>query len=382
MIFENADIEFLKLCGLCRYVPTGLQKRYDALEFKSSVISNLQVRGFIKKQSDNSSYKLTGIGRDFLADIGYTFPYDARMSIKKNSYQRKLISAEVNVILYLAGIDVYYKYPYELAGKETGYASALIMRTDKNMKVLAGTRFLGVLKIADTAYITYHIENKDAWIIPGYEQGIFVSQVESIKNIKSIKLILLGKSSEELWECIHQNNKPDKAPGGRKRFDVALEEIGYNYLLVPFGRNGVLQMGILKNRRYRERIAQAIGCTSVINERLSECDGMLGDIPCVIAVDFEVERIVRALKQIFIYDKNIIPKICCLPFQKPVMFKLLKRYGCQKSVVISVDKDSIYNIFPDIKYNMTHKPYITKEGECVEVTSRNKKISDEEWENI
>ena len=110
----------------------------------------------------------------------------------KNEIGRK------NVILYLAGIDVYYKYPYELAGKETGYASALTMRTDKNMKVLAGTRFLGVLKSADTAYITYHIEDKDAWIIPGYEQGIFVSQVESIKNIKSIKLILLGKSSEEL----------------------------------------------------------------------------------------------------------------------------------------------------------------------------------------
>ena len=88
---------------------------------------------------------------------------------------------------------MYYKYPYELAGKETGYASALIMRTDKNMKVLAGTRFLGVLKIADTAYITYHIENKDAWIIPGYEQGIFVSQVESIKNIKSVLRIILKK---------------------------------------------------------------------------------------------------------------------------------------------------------------------------------------------
>lgn len=382
MIFENADIEFLKLCGLCRYVPTGLQKRYDALEFKSSVISNLQVRGFIKKQSDNSSYKLTGIGRDFLADIGYTFPYDARMSIRKNSYQRKIINAEINVLLYLAGIDVYYKYPYELAEKEVGYASSLIMRTDKNMKVLAGTRFLGILKIFDTAYITYHIENKEAWIIPGYERGIFISQTEGIKNKKELKLILFGKTLEELWECIYQDDKPKNAPGGRKRFDIALEELGYNYLFVPLGRNGVLQMSVLRNRRYREKIARAIGCAEADDKRLTECDGMLGDIPCVIAVDFDVDRITKALKQIYIYNKNIIPKICCLPFQKSAIFKLLKRYGCQKSVVISVDKESIYNIFPHVKHDMKHKPYITKEGECIEVISRNKKISDEEWEDI
>ena len=48
MIFDMFDYEFLKLCGLCRYMPVGLQKRYDAPFLSRSVISNLQEYGFMK----------------------------------------------------------------------------------------------------------------------------------------------------------------------------------------------------------------------------------------------------------------------------------------------------------------------------------------------
>ena len=62
MIFDTVDCELLKLTGLCRYMPTGLQRRYDAPMFTRCVISNLQEHGLIKMQSDKLSLKLTTMG--------------------------------------------------------------------------------------------------------------------------------------------------------------------------------------------------------------------------------------------------------------------------------------------------------------------------------
>ncbi len=139
-------------------------------------------------------------------------------------------------------------------------------------------------------------------IIPGCEKEIFLSQLQSVEDIKGIRLILCGGTLEELWTYTLQNTAEGKSPKGSRRIDRALEELGYEYLLVPFGRGGVMQMKIVKTWRYRDTIARAFGCDTALREGLSERDGMLGNIPYIIAIDFKVERILRALKQFFMYD--------------------------------------------------------------------------------
>ena len=98
---------------------------------------------------------------------------------------------------------------------------------------------------------------------------------------------------------------------------------------------------------------------------------MIDNVPYVIAVDFNIKRIVRALKQIQKFNPDIVPRICCLPFQRSTMFKLLKSYNAQKTAVVTIDKNNIYNIFPEIKEDvLKREPYMTKEGEYVEVVER------------
>ncbi len=371
MIFDTVDCEILKLIGFCRYMPSGLQRRYDTPMFKRRVISNLQEHELIKMQSDGLSFKLTTRGRECLAGMGYEFPRDARMDLKKPSYRRKLKNAQWNVLMYLAGINIFYESAQALAGKDKGYTSSLILRSDKNMKVLAGTRFLGLLKLEDTIHIPYCIESEDDWIIPGYEKDIYSSQVQNIKNIKEIQLILTGENLEELWNYTHSQKQSVKLGTGRKTFKQALKELGSEYSLIPFGRDGVIQLKLITIWRYRERIAKAIGCDTKEIKNLSECDGMIDNIPYVIAVDFNIKRIVRALKQIERFNPKIVPRVCCLPFQKSTMFKLLKAYNAQKTAVVTIDKNNIYNIFPEIKEDvLKREPYMTKEGEYVEVVER------------
>ena len=118
--------------------------------------------------------------------------------------------------------------------------------------------------------------------------------------------------------------------------------------------------------RYRERLAEALGGSLQVPRQLSECDGIADGVQHIIAIDFNVKRIVRALRQVAAYDKTAIPKICCLPFQRSTMFKLLRRYGAQKAVVMTVDMQSICDVLPEIEQEPPKQtPYMNKEGEYV-----------------
>ena len=380
MIFDTVDFEFLRLTGLCRYMPSGICRKYDTPMFKRSVISNLKVHRLIKLMSDKMSYKLTKKGRDCLAEMGMTFAKDARTDLKKASYQRKLKNAQWNVLLTLAGIDVYYETAKKLATEECGYFSSLMLRADNMLKVLSCAKFYGILKIAETVYVPYYVENEESWIYPKFESEIYRSQTDSMKNVKDIRLILIGESLEELWAYINSAGEHREFGKGMKPFKKALEELACEYLLVPFGRDGVMQMSVLKIARYRERLAKAIGCTDTIN--LSECDGIRDGVPHIIAIDCNEKRIVRAIRQIEGYDKTLISRVCCLPFQKSTIIKIIKKNGLPKTIITPIPNSEIHKVFPEIKENEIKRAgYVTKEGTCIEVYETNlTKVDFDEYE--
>lgn len=366
MIFDQRDYEILRLCGLCRYLPTGLERRFAAPYFSPEAFASLREHGLIKQQSDNSSWKLTYDGRVILAKMGHEYAQDKRLDLKRPAYRRRLKNAMWNVMLFLAGIDVFLENAAELAGMDIGYLSSLMLRTDNNQRMLAGTRFLGILRMYDAAYVPYFLESEADWIVPGYEREIFTSQISALKGVRDTRLLLAGSSLEELWKAIHPAQLSEVLPRGMRCFDRALEELGYDFPLVPISCNGVTQLSLMKICRYRECLAQALGCSLQIPCQLLECDGIADGVPHIIAIDFNVKRIVRALRQIQRFDSGIIPKICCLPFQRSTMFKLLRRYGAQKAVVMAIDLQSLHDVFPEIEQEPPDQiPYISKEGEYV-----------------
>ncbi len=363
MVFDEYDFEFLRLCGLCRYVPTGLRRKFNSPYFSPPVIYTLRNNGYVKMQSDKTSYKLTFAGKEALAEMGYTFPEDAKTDIKKRSYQRKMKSALFNITLHLAEIDVFADKTAQLSEKETGYVSSLILRSDTNIRVLAGTRFLGLLKLFETVYIPYYLESQQDWIIPKHESEIYKAQVNAVKGVKDIRLMLTGDTLEEIWKNIHPMNESQITEKGMRRFDEALEELGCDYSLVPVSRDGVEQLSVMRIWRYREKIAKAIGCNIDNVYNLSECDGFQENTPYIIAIDFNVKRILRALKQVERYDKNIVPKLCCLPFQKRTLIKLLREHKIQNSMVLALDIHNLYrNVLKDYQVKPKEQKPHTKEG--------------------
>ena len=155
-----------------------------------------------------------------------------------------------------------------------------------------------------------------------------------------------------------------------KPFKKALEELACEYLLIPFGRDGVMQMSVLKIAGYRQRLAKAIGCDEITN--LSECDGIRDGVPYIIAIDCNVKRLIRALRQVERYDNRLEPRVCCLPFQKSTVIKIIKKYNLPKTIVTAIPNADMYKVFPEIKENEIKRDgYLTKEGACIEVYERN-----------
>ena len=348
MHFGVVDFELMKLIGLCRYLPTELNKKYDSQLFKRDIISNLHLHKLIRLMSDNQSYKLTKKGRDILAEANINFVKDARTDITRNSYFVKLKNAHINVMLYLAGVNVYFKTARELSGIDCGYMSSLLLRSDNSMKVLSGTKFLGVLKIEDTAYITYYVTERNSWMYPVFEREVYRSQVDSIREVKDIKLIMFGETLEELWLNICPSTESTKVEKGQKPFHISLEEIGSEYLLIPLGRDGVLQLKLLTLCGYKERISKALRCEENNIKGLSECDGWKDKMPFIIGIDFNIKRVLRGLKQIENYDSSLKPVVACLPFQKSTYIKILKEYSTIKPLVFPISLNDIYNVFPEV----------------------------------
>lgn len=389
MIFDMRDFEVLRLCGLCRYLPIRLRRRFNLEIFDVKVINTLRKHGLIKLQSDGSGYKLTYNGRQVLSEMGYTFPEDARTNIKRSPYKRKLFAALWNIVLYLAGIDIWGKDLRTLNGKDTGYISSLMMRSDNNKKVLAGARFLGVLKIFNTVYVPYFLANGNEKIQPAFERNTYTALADSLSGVRGIKLILTGKSLEELWAYINLPLQGVPPNNGQRCFYDALEELGNDYLLMPLNNHGALQMGVIKFWRDMGRFSQMLGSVTLKEEaalHLSDCDGMIEDQPCVLAFDFNVKRIVRALNQVKKYDAKLVPRIYCFPFQKRTMFMLLKKYGIIKSMVYAVEEESVRRVFPEvnIKYSGI-SPYISKEGVMIDasdgkISKNDVEVSEDTWD--
>lgn len=370
MMLDSWDLEVMKLTGVSRYLPTGLSRKYDAPYFKKETIHNLQVHHLIVLMNDEKSYKLTKRGHDILSKLGYSFKRDARTDLKKNSYRVKLKNAQWNVMLSLSEVDVYYKTSRELSGKQCGYMSSLHLRSDNSMKQLSGSKFLGILKLRNTAYIPYCIEGRNDWIYPNFERDVQRSQVDAIREVNDIKLILLGETLEELWLNVSPSTVSTKVVNGQKPFHVALEEIGSEYLLIPTGRDGVLQLKLITICSYKKRIAKALRCEENHIQGLSECDGWKEGMPFIVGVDFNIKRILRGLKQVERYDNMLKPVVCCLPFQESTYTKALRRFSSVKPYLFPIPLNDIYNVFPEVRYKeLKYEPVAGKGGDYIVIPS-------------
>ena len=102
--------------------------------------------------------RLTRQGRDILLRAGYEFPDDARPHKKGNTFNRRVINAKLNAMLYGAGINIY-------AGTAGTKQGGLYLHTKPDYTLgnekqgSCRDSILRILRIGDTAYVLYHTDD-------------------------------------------------------------------------------------------------------------------------------------------------------------------------------------------------------------------------------
>lgn len=371
MIFDMNDVELMKLCGLCRYLPIGLKNKYYNPLFLAGITGSLRAHRMIKITPNKECIRLTSLGKGTLADMGFEFPDDARPRKTGSVYKRRMISADINVLLNSARIDVFAENILQLNCKSKIYISALTIRADTKSKAIAGTRFLGMLKSDETVYIPYYVENEYDGIYPDYEKDTFNNLISNVRGVKNIKLIFTGKTLEELWGAIF-DNEAHKLPRGLKPFSKAFEVMAYNICLMPLNRDGVLQIKIMTAENYRARIVQCVGAYSTVPNELSYCDGQIieenKEGPLIIAIDMDIKRILSAITQAVKYNK--IPFVVCLKFQHDILVKMLENKITKIRFIMLLENkiNTIFTEFDNDQYKSI--PFRTEKGEYIRVNEK------------
>ena len=121
MIMNSVELETLKLCAMGRFMPCSIAGKYDLPGLRVSMLNFLVKKGYLKTvKGDEKCYRLSRRGRDILYNAGYRYPDDSRPRKEGSIFKRRIINAEINVLLYGAGIDIYTESVDEL--KEKNYA--------------------------------------------------------------------------------------------------------------------------------------------------------------------------------------------------------------------------------------------------------------------
>ena len=71
MLLDSDDLEFLKLCGVSRFLPRKLAEKYSLPMFSVGLAETLADGKLIKEVSaECKCYRLTSRGRDLLKQLG------------------------------------------------------------------------------------------------------------------------------------------------------------------------------------------------------------------------------------------------------------------------------------------------------------------------
>ena len=269
------------------------------------------------------------------------------------------------MLLYGAGIDIYTESVDELKEKNYAYIPSLTVRADTKNKVLAGTKFYGILRIDDTAYVIYYADDEFDAIFPDYEEQTFSNLISRIPGIKHISIIIVCGGVEKIMKIIY----PDTVPvlkGGYVSFAGVKRKWKYEFCMLPMNRDGLLQMKINSVYGLKGRIAEKFGDINV-PIKLNCFDAVKEGKAFMIATDMNITRVGKGLEQTLYTD--YIPHIVCLPYQRPIYQELAVRMQYPKLMKFTVlNRNKVIEQFPILAPTEEKiKPAKTKNGDYIDV---------------
>ena len=344
----------------CHHIAGTTLVRY----FPSECIDSLEGQRLIVLHEKSRSYALTRRGNLLLEEHIRDLPPGTQLSYRAAKLQRRIRAAEITLTAYRAGLSVFHSTISDLSAGGTYFLTSEARKEGTNP--WGSARVVSVANLGGWVY-GFH------YVCPGIGKVSFADELNLLNNNTAQLargqrgLFFAGQSYVEVLEELQREEPPSKTAS--ITYGEAYQKQRLPIHLLSCDDVGALQLAIMAEPGYRERLARAIMKDSYRPplEGHPEWDAMYGSIPLVVAVDMELRRLTRAIltaresgcQQIYVFGLKEQARSVLTP--KYVTDSFVKVFSIRDTALSAAGVGELYTT--------PHEPYLTKEGDVIDAPS-------------
>lgn len=366
MIFDAAEMEMLQLAGWFKGLPSDLSERFDSSLFSPAGIEGLEALNLLYHTRERKQYRLTPLGWEFLAEIGFLYPQDAKYVSNPNKTLRREQAARVMFTFHRAGFDVFRDKLEDLNTPGVFLATVAMQRSlhRQNTKIWNGLRMCGVVRMGDCGCLVHFAD----------ERGMFM--VNEMTRFRQATAGCPQTISVYAADCYADAARwiIQEPPAGEKKhksdwtsFRTAARLTQMPLHLLECGDAGAVQLLVMGTPGYREKIARLVlaDAYQLPLDGQPDTDATLEGTPLVVAMDMDVKRLQRACQSVFGAGLSHL-SIVAFPEQLETLVGLFGETG--QIEFYQVEKEQVAKALGLRLYDPGREPYCRKEGGYVRVS--------------
>ncbi len=366
MIFDAAEIELLRLAGWFKGLPSDLSQRFASSVFSPAGIDALEAFRLLYHAGERRQYRLTPLGWDFLAEIGFPYPQDAKYVSDPVKTRRREQAAKVMLTFHRAGFDVF-RDGLEALDHPGVFLSTEAMQRSlrrQNTKVWNGLRMCGVGRLGDCGCLAHFADERGMY---------FVNEMTRFRQAtagcaQTISVYAADRYTDAAWWLIHEPPAGEtKHKSDWTSFCTAARMTQIPLHLLECSDAGAVQLLVMGTPGYRERIARLVLAEAYQPSHggLPDTDASLDGTPLVVAMDMDVKRLQRACQAAFGAGLSRL-SIVAFPEQLGTLVELFGAVG--QIEFYQVEKEQVAEALRLRLHDPGKEPFCRKEGGYLDVS--------------
>lgn len=371
MIFDNAEIELLRLAAWFKGLPAELPERFSSPVFDPAGIEALKSLRLLYASQERRQYRLTPTGWDFLAGIGFTYPQDAKYISDPVKLRRREQAAKVMFTFYRAGFQIFCDCLEALEQPGVFLAAEAMQRSLRlqNTKVWNGLRLCGIGRFGNCGCLLHFTDERGLY---------FVNEMNRFRRAatacdRAVSIYAASRYADAAYWLRHE------PPAGEKKhksdwvsFRQAARMTQLPLHLLECSDAGALQLLLMQAPNYRKRAARLILAEGYrpAHPALPDTDALLPDTgkgprPLVAAMDMDLKRLERAIEAAASLGCGQLA-VAAFPEQLEALVGLFGQEG--NVVFYQVEKEEVARALRLSLYAPERSPFLDGKGGYVHVS--------------
>lgn len=319
MIFDQGDVELLRLMGWYKLLPAGIGRRYASRLFCSQELSLLEGMGLIYRTRNGRDYRLRPKGSGLLEGLGFACPQDKKYVSDAKTIRNRERAALVMTAFYRAGNSIFGDSP---AGW-TGFLSFAAMRRSRLLpsQAFPGLSLMGAARNGERIYGCCYVEEGGQLCLQNELRAL-----GKLAADRGTGLFLCGECYGDILNRLKAPPAPARRNGALP-YGALLRQGGPPVSLLECSDAGAAQLLLTGRKEYRKELARlALGGLEPSGSCLW-ADGVYRSRPAIVGVDMELPRLLTACqaaegaRPIIIAFKEQLPAIAdyCSPYRPELL---------------------------------------------------------------